>query len=100
MSLRFRITGLFDRFVAAIPKPAAKGMMAGILFGFAPSAMGAIGTAPLIFAVLVVTCLVFSVLLPRCAVVVMLAVGLLLAWLIKGVPMGDVRATLARPALT
>ncbi|MBB1499560.1 benzoate/H(+) symporter BenE family transporter [Paracoccus sp. MC1862] len=60
MSLRFRITGLFDRIVAAIPKPAAKGMMAGILFGFAPSAMGAIGTAPLIFAVLVVTCLVFS----------------------------------------
>nr|WP_255434984.1 benzoate/H(+) symporter BenE family transporter [Paracoccus sp. MC1862] len=38
--------------------------------------------------------------LPRYAVVVMLAVGLLLAWLIKGVPMGDVRATLARPALT
>lgn len=98
--LALGITGLFDRLVAAIPKPVASGMMAGILFGFGLTAMGAIGTAPVIFAVLVTAYLVFTVLLPRYAVVIMLAVGLLLAWLVEGVPMGEIRLTLAHPVLT
>lgn len=98
--LALGVTGLFDRLVAAIPKPVASGMMAGILFGFGLKAMGAMATAPAIFAVLVAAYLVFSVLLPRYAVVIMLILGLLLAWLVEDVPMGDVRATFASPVLT
>lgn len=98
--LALGVTGLFDRLVAAIPRPVASGMMAGILFGFGLKAMGAMATAPAIFAVLVAAYLVFSVLLPRYAVVIMLVLGLLLAWLVEGVPMGDVRATFASPVLT
>lgn len=93
-------TGVFDRLVNAIPKPVASGMMAGILFSFGLSAMTSLGTAPVIFAVLVAAFLIFSTLLPRYAVVIMLIVGLLLAWLVEGVPLNDVRILLPRPVLT
>jgi benzoate membrane transport protein len=93
-------SGLFDRIVRAIPGAVADGMMAGILFGFAVDAMGGIGAAPGIVAVLLAAYFAFGALVPRYAMLLLLVLGLAISWQVYGVEPGAVGIALAEPRLT
>lgn len=78
-------TGLFDRFVALIPRAVADGMMAGILFGFGLQAMEGIAEAPFIVGGLLIAYFALMASVPRYALLVLLALGLVLSWQVYGV---------------
>ena len=93
-------SGLYDRLVAMIPRAVASGMMAGILFRFGTDAMGSLGSDPAMFAILMTAFLLFSVWTPRYTVILLLVLGLALAWGLYDVPVHTVSAKLATPVLT
>ncbi|MGE0280442.1 MAG: benzoate/H(+) symporter BenE family transporter [Rhizobiaceae bacterium] len=93
-------TGLFDRLVAAIPAAVADGMMAGILFGFGVHAMGGIAEAPGVMALLIGGYFAFGALVPRYTMLLLLALGLLLSWVVYGVSPGSIGFAFAAPRLT
>lgn len=93
-------SGLFDRLVAMIPRTVASGVMAGILFRFGADAMGSLGSDPGMFAVLLAAFLILSIWTPRYTVILLLGLGVTLAWGVYGVPVETVSATLATPVVT
>lgn len=93
-------SGLYDKLIAMIPRTVASGMMAGILFRFGTDAMGSLGSDPAIFAILMVTFLLLSVWTPRYTVILLLVLGVAIAWAVYDVPVDTVSATLATPTVT
>lgn len=93
-------SGLYDRLVAAVPRAVASGMMAGILFRFGADAMASLGSEPVMFAILLAAFLVLSVWTPRYTVILLLGLGVALAWGMYDVPVETVSATLATPVIT
>jgi benzoate membrane transport protein len=75
-------------------------MMAGILFRFGADAMGSLGSEPVMFAILLTAFLVLNVWMPRYTVILLLGIGVALAWGVYDVPVETVSATLATPVLT
>lgn len=90
-------TGLFDRFVALIPRAVADGMMAGILFGFGLQAMEGIAEAPFVVGGLLIAYFALMASVPRYALLVLLAIGLALSWQVYGVSPDAIGIGFAEP---
>lgn len=93
-------TGLFDRFVALIPRAVADGMMAGILFGFGLQAMEGIAEAPFIVGGLLVAYFALMASVPRYTLLILLAIGLALSWQVYGVSPEAIGIGFAEPRFT
>jgi len=73
------LSGYFDKIMRSIPKGIACGMMAGILFQFGENAFRSIATMPSLALGMVAAYIVFRRLVPRYCIVLVLAVGVILA---------------------
>lgn len=93
-------SGLFDRFVALIPRAVADGMMAGILFGFGLQAMEGIAEAPFIVGGLLVAYFALMASVPRYTLLILLAIGLALSWQVYGVSPEAIGIGFAEPRFT
>ncbi len=92
-------TGVFDRLVELVPRAVASGMMAGILFQFGSSAIGALSTAPLAFGVLLGAYLLLSAWWPRFVMMILLLIALALAGTSYDMSFSQVDIALAQPEL-
>lgn len=74
------ITGSFDRIIKHIPKGIAAAMIAGILFQFGINSFTSMESMPLLTGIMIISYLLFKRFLPRYSVVVVLLVGVLVAF--------------------
>lgn len=91
------ISGTFDKFVRAIPKGVAAGMMAGILFQFGIGAFTAIESTPALAIGMLVAYLVFRRFVPKYTLVLLLVVGVVLAVVLEGASLAGVHLSIAVP---
>ncbi len=91
------VTGTFDRIVRAIPPGIASAMMAGILFQFGVGAFAALEAVPALAIGMIVAYLTFKRLTPRYSLVLLLAVGVVLAVVLEGASLEGVSLRLAQP---
>jgi len=91
------LSGTFDRFVRAIPKGIAAGMMAGILFQFGVGAFTAIESTPALALGMLVSYVVFRRLFPKYTLVLLLVSGIFLAVILEGASLSGVSWTMAVP---
>lgn len=91
------ISGTFDKFVRAIPKGVAAGMMAGILFQFGIGAFTAIESTPALAIGMLAAYLVFRRFVPKYTLVLLLVVGVLLAVVLEGASLAGVHLSIAVP---
>ncbi|WP_432481313.1 benzoate/H(+) symporter BenE family transporter [Moraxella sp. ZY200743] len=82
MSLAIGMSGYFDKVLHCIPQGIAGGMMAGILFGFGVGAFLSFSSEPMLACAMLASFLVAKRFLPRYAIVWVLLIGLLVAWLL------------------
>lgn len=74
------ITGSFDRIIKHIPKGIAAAMIAGILFQFGINSFTSMESMPLLTGIMIISYLIFKRFLPRYSVVIVLLVGVLVAF--------------------
>lgn len=91
------ISGTFDKFVQAIPKGVAAGMMAGILFQFGIGAFTAIESTPALAIGMLVAYVVFRRFVPKYTLVLLLVVGVILAIALEGASLAGVGLSMAVP---
>ena len=98
--LLFGVTGWFERGMSRIPMPIASGMLAGVLLRFGLDTFVAMRTQLGLALAMLVAYLAGRRLWPRYAVVGVLAVGALVAWLEGLLGLSGVHLELTRPVLT
>ncbi len=91
------ISGTFDKFVRAITKGVAAGMMAGILFQFGIGAFTAIESTPALAIGMLAAYLVFRRFVPKYTLVLLLVVGVVLAVVLEGASLAGVHLSIAVP---
>jgi benzoate membrane transport protein len=96
----FGASGLFDRAMALLPMGLVAAMLAGILFKFSVSILGALGQWPGLVLPMLATFFAARRWLPRSAVVLTLVVGAAITWGSGRVDLSGVRPALAVPVLT
>lgn len=82
MSLAIGMSGYFDKVLHCIPQGIAGGMMSGILFGFGVGAFSSFSSEPMLACAMLASFLVAKRFSPRYAIVWVLLIGLLMAWLL------------------
>lgn len=96
----FGASGLFDRAMALLPMGLVAAMLAGILFKFSVSVLGAVGQWPGLVVPMLVTFFAGRRWFPRSAVVLTLVVGAALTWASGRVDLSGIRPALAVPVVT
>jgi benzoate membrane transport protein len=96
----FGVTGWFERFMSRIPVPLASAMLAGVLLRFGLDLFVAMKTQLLLALAMFLAYLVGRRLWPRWAVVVVLALGTLLALARGQLDLSAIHLELARPVFT
>lgn len=91
------LSGSLERIMARVPSGVASGMMAGILLPFGMGAFKTAGTQPLLAFSMTAAYLVFRRAVPRYGVVLLLAVGTGIAWLMGTTHLSAVRFELVMP---
>jgi benzoate membrane transport protein len=93
------LSGSLERVMAHVPKGIASGMMAGILVPFGMNAFRTAGSLPVLAFGMIAAYLAFKRLLPRYSVVLLMAAGVLIAWLAGTTHFSAVRFELVVPQL-
>ncbi|MBH9577928.1 benzoate/H(+) symporter BenE family transporter [Inhella proteolytica] len=93
------VSGLFDRFIAHIPKGLAAAMLAGILLRFGTGVFASISASPLLVLLMIATFLVFKRLRPRYAIAAVMGVGIATAMALGQTHFAGVEFELVRPTL-
>lgn len=91
------LSGSLERIMAHVPKGIASGMMAGILVPFGLNAFRAAGSLPALAFGMIAAYLVFKRCLPRYSVVLLMAAGALLAWLLGATHFSAMQVELVVP---
>jgi benzoate membrane transport protein len=91
------LSGGVAKVMAYVPKGIASGMMAGILVPFGLNAFKSVGTQPLLVSGMVAAYLLCKRVWPRYSVVLLLAAGTGLAWLLGTTHFAQVRMALVVP---
>ena len=91
------ISGTFDKFVQALPKGVAAGMMAGILFQFGIGAFTAIESTPALAIGMLLAYVVFRRVVPKYTLVLLLVVGVVLAVVPEDASLAGVHLSMAVP---
>jgi benzoate membrane transport protein len=76
------LSGSLERIMAHVPKGIASGMMAGILVPFGMNAFRTVGSLPVLAFGMIACYLAFKRLTPRYSVVLLMAAGAAIAWLL------------------
>ncbi|MGJ7918532.1 benzoate/H(+) symporter BenE family transporter [Massilia sp. LXY-6] len=93
------LSGSLERVMAHVPRGIASGMMAGILVPFGMNAFKTAGSLPVLAFGMIAAYLLFKRLLPRYSVVLLLAVGVGIAWLCGTTHLSQVRFEFVTPQL-
>lgn len=93
------LSGSFDRLMAHVPKGVASGMMAGILLPFGLDAFRSTGSLPLLAFGMIAAYLVLRRWVPRYSVMLLLAAGVLLAFVTDATDFSSVSLQLVAPHL-
>jgi len=93
------LSGWFARLTDAIPLPIAAAMLAGILVQFGIAIFTSMQTNPLLVGIMIATYLVAKLLVPRYAIALVLAVGVIIAYLQNSLDVSALNTSLALPIL-
>jgi benzoate membrane transport protein len=97
--LAIGLSGCVDKIMAYVPRGVASGMMAGILVPFGLNAFKGVGTQPLLVCGMIGAYLLCKRAWPRYSVVLLLAAGIGLAWLLGATHFTTLRLELVVPRL-
>lgn len=93
------LSGSLERVMAHVPKGVASGMMAGILVPFGTNAFKTTDSLPVQAFGMIAACMACKRLLPRYSVVLLMAIGIMIAWLSGATHFSAVRFELVVPEL-
>ncbi|WP_416307814.1 benzoate/H(+) symporter BenE family transporter [Neptunicella sp. SCSIO 80796] len=91
------LSGMFDRIMARLPLPIASAMLAGILFKFGLDVFLSVKTNPWLVGIMLISYLLGKRWLPRYSVLLVLATGILVAFVIQHQPLESVELQFSMP---